>query len=174
MLLFSTKFPSEIATALAIATSTLLTAASRYIQWALHCHCTMSKEFSIVRCKRSVSEFQVGWSGTDCHSYTDVDDGPAWVLVSVWNGRSSIGGGYLYVSKHHERFFRTHDVLEAWTATHLSLPSENSLHVTKYHEIFSPAHYVVEARIVNNSFGTDMVRVNLLLSSYFVKEAVRN
>ena len=80
----------------------------------------------------------------------------------------------MYVSKHNERFFRTHDVLEAWTATHLSLPSENSLHVTKYHEIFSPAHHVVEARIVNNSFGTDMVRVYLLLSSYFVKEAVRN
>ena len=36
MLLFSTKFPSEIATALAIATSTLLTEASRYIQWALY------------------------------------------------------------------------------------------------------------------------------------------
>ena len=50
MLLFSTKFPSEIATALAIATSTLLTEASRYIQWTLYFSIVLLPTYNYITC----------------------------------------------------------------------------------------------------------------------------
>ena len=66
MLLFSTKFPSEIATALAIATPILLTAASRYIQWALYRQIIISSANTSTTAKAG---YQTDWSQIETSSH---------------------------------------------------------------------------------------------------------
>ena len=79
MLLFSTKFPSEIATALPIATSTLLTEASRYIQWALY--------FLFIRARSKYRGWKPSRRGAASYFYQNIVQ-QSWNEYGRWSNQS--------------------------------------------------------------------------------------
>ena len=84
ILLFSSKFSLKIATALPIATSTLLTEASRYIQWALYSKIATVNPFEVAisngLCFNVVDSIlfnQISFGNSDRAAYSNLnpDDG---------------------------------------------------------------------------------------------------